>query len=47
MAIHLGDVGVPVNSTHRGAWNTDSGQDWAGYATARQLRKLRDEDLER
>ncbi|WP_436533606.1 hypothetical protein [Actinoplanes sp. HUAS TT8] len=44
MAFHLGDVGAPVNSTHGGAWNNDSGQDWAGFAAARKLRKLRGEE---
>jgi hypothetical protein len=45
MAIHLGDTGSPVNSTQGGAWNNNSGQDWAGYAAARRLRMLRGEDI--
>ncbi|MGX1668615.1 hypothetical protein [Streptomyces sp. NPDC055400] len=37
IAIHFGDTGAPVNSTHAGAWENDSSADWAAWAVVQHL----------
>lgn len=37
IAMHLGDVAPPVNSQYAGWWNSDTPQDWGGWAVAAAL----------
>ncbi|MFF4507602.1 hypothetical protein [Streptomyces sp. NPDC001401] len=37
IAIHFGDTGAPVNSTHAGAWEDDSPADWAAWGVVQHL----------
>ncbi|MFD9817441.1 hypothetical protein [Streptomyces violascens] len=40
IAIHFGDTGAPVNSTHAGAWENDSPADWAAWGVVQHLAGL-------
>lgn len=37
LAIHLGDTGAPVNSSHAGSWANDRPGDWVAFAIAQLL----------
>ena len=39
MAMHLGDVGAPVNSQYKGAWASSKSEDWVAYAASEALRR--------
>jgi hypothetical protein len=39
MAMHLGDVGAPVNSQYKGAWAGSTSEDWVAYAASEALRR--------